>query len=70
MSALTNTLTLIREEGVITEKNWDELTPEERKNERWATMTKLVPTLQKLIGVGIPFAGRNITNMKAISQKV
>lgn len=70
VSTLTNTINLIREEGVITEKNWEELTPEERKNERWATMTKLVPTLQKLIGVGTPFAGRNIINMKAISQKV
>lgn len=67
---LTKILNLIREEGVVSEKNWDELSPEEKKNERWATMTKLVPTLQKLIGVGTPSAGKNIITMKAISQKV
>lgn len=67
---LNNTLQLIREEGVISTKNWSELSPEEKKNERWSTMTKLVPTLQKLIGVGTPAAGKNIVTMKTISQKV
>jgi hypothetical protein len=61
---------LISEEGVVTEKKWDELSPEEKKSERWATMTKLVPTLQKLVGVGTPSAGKNIATMKSISQKV
>jgi len=67
---LSQTLVLISEEGVVTEKSWDELSPEEKKNERWATMTKLVPTLQKLVGVGTPSAGKNIATMKSISQKV
>jgi ethanolamine utilization microcompartment shell protein EutS len=33
-------------------------------------MTKLVPTLQKLIGAGTPSSGKNILTMKTISQKV
>lgn len=70
ITALTHTLNLIRDEGVISDKNWDELSPEEKKNERWATMTKLVPTLQKLIGAGTPSSGKNILTMKTISQKV
>ena len=70
ITTLTHTLSLIRDEGVISDKNWDELSPEEKKNERWATMTKLVPTLQKLIGAGTPSSGKNILTMKTISQKV
>lgn len=70
VATLNNTIKLIKEEGVVSEKNWDELSPEEKKNERWSTMTRLVPTLNKLIGVGTPSAGKNINTMKAISQKV
>ncbi len=47
---LKTTLELIKKEGVITTKNWDEMTPEERKNERWNTMSRLSPTIQKLAG--------------------
>lgn len=50
VAKLNNTIELIKEEGVVSEKNWDELSPEEKKSERWSTMTKLVPTLNKLIG--------------------
>jgi len=60
----------MRAEGVITEKNWETLTPDEKKNERWSTMTKLVPSLQKLIASGTPAAGKNIVTIKSISQKV
>ena len=60
----------MREEGVISEKTWAELSPEEKRSERWSTMTKLVPALQKLVGVGTPSAGKNINTMKSISQKV
>lgn len=70
IETLNHTLTLIRDEGVISEKNWSELTAEEKKNERWSTMTKLVPALQKLVGAGTPAAGKNINTMKTISQKV
>lgn len=70
VAKLNNTIELIKEEGVVSEKDWEELSPEERKSERWSTMTKLVPTLNKLIGVGTPSAGKNINTMKAISQKV
>lgn len=70
VETLNHTLTLIRDEGVISEKNWSELTAEEKKNERWSTMTKLVPALQKLVGAGTPAAGKNINTMKTISQKV
>ncbi|MCB9806428.1 hypothetical protein H6768_00680 [Candidatus Peribacteria bacterium] len=70
VATLNNTIKLIKDEGVISNKNWDELSPEEKKNERWSTMTKLVPTLQKLIGAGTPAAGKNIITMKTISQKV
>ncbi len=67
---LTTTLNLIQKEGVITTKNWDELTSEEKKNERWTTMTRLAPVLQKLTGIGTPTAGKNIITMKNISNKV
>lgn len=67
---LKSTLELIRKEGVITTKNWDEMNPEERKNERWNTMTRLSPTIQKLTGTGTPTAGKNIVTMKNISLKV
>ena len=67
---LTTTLNLIQKEGVITTKNWDELTSEEKKNERWTTMTRLAPVLQKLTGIGTPTAGKNIVTMKNISNKV
>lgn len=70
VAKLNNTIELIKEEGVISEKDWEQLSPEEKKSERWSTMTKLVPTLNKLIGVGTPSAGKNINTMKAISQKV
>jgi hypothetical protein len=70
VSTLNNIINLIQDEGVVSEKNWDELSAEEKKNERWSTMTKLVPTLQKLVGVGTPSAGKNIITMKTISQKV
>lgn len=33
-------------------------------------MTRLVPTLQKLVGAGTPAAGKNINTMKTMSQKV
>lgn len=33
-------------------------------------MTRLAPTLQKLVGAGTPAAGKNINTMKTISQKV
>lgn len=56
MAELKTTLELIKKEGVITSKNWDELNPEERKAERWNTMTRLSPTIQKLAGVGTPAA--------------
>lgn len=67
---LNNTLMLMRDEWVVSEKNWQELSVEERKSERWSTMTRLAPTLQKLVGVGTPAAGKNINTMKTISQKV
>jgi len=70
VETLNHTLTLIRDEGVVSEKNWEELSAEEKKNERWSTMTRLVPTLQKLVGAGTPAAGKNINTMKIISQKV
>lgn len=70
VEALNQTLTLIRDEGVISEKNWSDLSAEEKKNERWSTMTRLVPTLQKLVGAGTPAAGKNINTMKTMSQKV
>jgi ethanolamine utilization microcompartment shell protein EutS len=70
VETLQNTLTLIREEWVISEKNWSHLSAEEKKNERWSTMTRLVPTLQKLVGAGTPAAGKNINTMKTMSQKV
>jgi ethanolamine utilization microcompartment shell protein EutS len=70
ITTLIRTIDLIREEGVITEKNWDELTPEEKKNERWGTMIKLVPALQKMVWPGTTSAGKNIVMMKSISQKV
>lgn len=70
VETLNQTLTLIRDEGVISEKNWSDLSAEEKKNERWSTMTRLVPTLQKLVGAGTPAAGKNINTMKTMSQKV
>lgn len=70
VSTLNRTITLMQQEGVISEKNWEELSSEEKKNERWATMTKLVPILQKLVGPGTPTAGKNINTMKTISQKI
>lgn len=70
VARLNSVLELIREEGVISEKKWEELSPEEKKSERWGTMTRLVPALQKLVGVGTPSAGKNINTMKSISQKV
>lgn len=70
VETLKHTLTLLRDEGVVSEKNWEELSAEEKKNERWSTMTRLVPTLQKLVGAGTPTAGKNINTMKIISQKV
>ena len=54
----------------MTTKNWDELTGEEKKNERWNTMIRLAPVLQKLTGVGTPIAGKNMLTMKNISNKV
>jgi len=70
INTLLDTIELMRAEGVITEKNWETLTPDEKKNERWSTMTKLVPSLQKLIASGTPAAGKNIVTIKSISQKV
>lgn len=70
VAKLNTTIQLIKDEGVVSDKDWEQMSPEERKSERWATMTKLVPTLNKLIGVGTPSAGKNINTMKAISQKV
>lgn len=70
VETLNQTLTLIRDEGVMSEKNWSDLSAEEKKNERWSTMTRLVPTLQKLVGAGTPAAGKNINTMKTMSQKV
>ena len=67
---LKTTLELIKEEGVITTKNWDEMNPEERKNERWNTMTRLSPTIQKLAGTGTPASAKNVGTMKDISLKV
>jgi hypothetical protein len=68
--ALQHALNLIREEWVISEKNWEELSIDEKKNERWSTMNRLVPMLQKLVGVGTPIAGKNINTIKTMSQKV
>ncbi len=59
---------LIKDEGVITEKNWESLNTEARKNERWSTMVRLVPILQKLVGTGTPAAAKNLQTMKNISQ--
>jgi hypothetical protein len=33
-------------------------------------MNRLVPMLQKLVGVGTPIAGKNINTIKTMSQKV
>lgn len=61
---------LIKDEGVITEKNWEALNTEARKNERWSTMVRLVPILQKLVGTGTPAAAKNLQTMKNISQNI
>lgn len=61
---------LIKDEGVITEKNWEALNTEARKNERWSTMVRLVPILQKLVGTGTPAAAKNMQVMKNISQNI
>lgn len=55
---------------MITNKNWDELESEAKKNERWSTMNRLVPSLTKLVGTGTPAATKNIATMKNISHKV
>ena len=70
VAGLQHELTLIRDEGVLSEKNWEDLSAEEKKKERWSTMTKLVPALQKLAGIGSTAASKNINTMKSISQKV
>lgn len=67
---LSESVETLEKEGVVTEKKWAELTADEQKNERWATMTKLVPSLQKLVGSGTAQAKKNIDIMKTISQKV
>lgn len=59
---------LLINEWVITKKPWDTLTPEEKKNERWQTQTKLVPSLQKMIWIGTPQASKNILKIKDMSQ--
>lgn len=63
-------INLLEKEGVITTKKWAELTPDEKKDERWNTINKLVPTVKKLIGAGTPAAAKNIITIKNIGNKV
>ena len=70
IDTLSASLSLIQKEGVVTEKNWNELTTDEKKNEQWSTMTQLVPSLGKLAGSGTAAAAKNISTMKDISFKV
>lgn len=63
-------INLLEKEGVITTKKWNELTPDEKKDERWNTINKLVPTVKKLVGTGTPAATKNIAVIKNIGNKV
>lgn len=68
ITKVQNQINLIKNDGVITTKNWEALNTEARKNERWSTMVQLVPILQKLVGTGTPAAAKNLQTMKNISQ--